>query len=489
MKLKDLLKDIPGVRVNGNGGVEIPGLAYSSEQVQERFLFAAMRGQKKDGHDFIEEALRRGAGVILSERPRPSNLKVTWVQVPDTREALALAAANFYDHPSMKMKVIGITGTKGKTTLTYLLESIFKRAGYETGVIGTISYRWSDKVFPAGRTTPEASDLQRMMNEMLVQGVTHCLIEVSSHALDLKRVWGIRFDIAVFTNLSPEHLDYHESMEDYFQAKKKLFFLNTKKRTAVVNLDDPWGKKLIAELPLTTVSYGLEPAAIVRGENYRTTETGIKAEVDYPGGQIKVCSPLLGKHNLYNILASFATGLALNIPAVTIKEGITALKGIPGRLEKIENKQGLQVFVDYAHTDNALRNLLETVRDLKPGRILLVFGAGGDRDKSKRARMGEVAAQLADWTYLTSDNPRSEDPLAIIAEIEKGFLLQDSKNYTSIPDRRKAIEQALASAKKGDCVLVAGKGHENYQVFKDKTIAFDDAEVIRNFLKTMESNE
>ncbi len=489
MRLKDLLKDVPGIHVNGNGGVDILGLAYSSQHVQQGFLFAALRGEKKDGNDFVEQALSRGAGAILSETPKPPHLKVTWVTVADAREALALAAANFHDHPSSRMKVIGVTGTKGKTTLTFLLESILKRAGYETGVIGTINYRWLDKVLSAGRTTPEAPEIQRMMSEMLAQGVTHCLVEVSSHSLDLKRVWGIQFDIAVFTNLSAEHLDYHESMEDYFEAKKKLFFLNAKKRTAVVNVDDPWGKKLIAELPLTTVSFGLEPAAIVRGQNYRPTETGTKAEVEFPGGQIKICSALMGKHNFSNILAAFATSLALNIPVPTIKEGITALKKIPGRLEKIENAFGFRVFVDYAHTDNALRNLLETVRELEPGRILLVFGAGGDRDRSKRPRMGEVAAKLADWTYLTSDNPRSEDPLAIIADIEKGFLLEGSKCYSIIPDRGEAIKEALAQARKGDYVLVAGKGHENYQVFRDRTISFDDAEVIRSILKTMESKQ
>jgi UDP-N-acetylmuramoyl-L-alanyl-D-glutamate--2,6-diaminopimelate ligase len=325
-----------------------------------------------------------------------------------------------------------------------------------------------------------------MMSEMLNQGVTHCLIEVSSHALDLKRVWGVHFDIAVFTNLSAEHLDYHASMEDYFEAKKRLFYLNAKKRTAVVNLDDPWGKRLMSELPLNTVSFGIEPAAIVRAEQYRFAETGIKAEVDYPGGQVKICSALMGKHNLYNILAAVATGLALNIPAPTIKEGISALKSIPGRLQKIENALGFQVFVDYAHTDQAMRSLLEAIRDLKPHRILLVFGAGGDRDKGKRPRMGEAAAALADLSFITSDNPRSEDPLAIIADIEKGFIGKGAKNYRIVPDRSEAISQALAAARKGDYVLVAGKGHEDYQIFKDRTIHFDDAEVVRAALKRLE---
>jgi UDP-N-acetylmuramoyl-L-alanyl-D-glutamate--2,6-diaminopimelate ligase len=487
MKLKDLFQDVPAVQLNGNGGVDILGLAYSSKQVKPGFLFAAMRGERRDGFEFVAEAASRGAAAVLSDRPRPPAFPGAWAKAVDVREALALAAANLYGHPSKKLKVVGITGTKGKTTLTYLLESVFQKAGYPTGVIGTISYRWPDMSQPAPRTTPEAPDLQRMLSEMLAQGISHCLIEVSSHALDLKRVWGVHFDIAVFTNLSPEHLDYHVSMEDYFEAKKRLFYLNAKKRTAVVNVDDPWGKRLISELPLTTVSFGLEPAAIVRAEQYKFSDAGIKGEVDYPGGQLKICSTLMGRHNLYNILAAVAAGLALGIPAPTIKEGISALNNVPGRLERISSPLGFPVFVDYAHTDAALRSLLETIRDLKPGRIILVFGAGGDRDKSKRPRMGEVAASLADLTFITSDNPRSEDPLAIIAEIEKGFTARGAKSYKIVPDRKEAITQALTAARKGDVVLVAGKGHEDYQVFKDVTIPFSDAEVVRTVLQSLES--
>jgi len=487
MKLSDLLQNVSGLQVNGNGSAEITGLAYSSKQVEPGFLFAALRGEKADGYGFVEEAVGRGAGVVLSDRPRPQNIKAAWVQAADPREALALAAANFYGHPSMKMKVIGITGTKGKTTLTYLLESIIRKAGFQPAVIGTVNYRWQDKFVAADRTTPEAPELQRMMSEMLEQGISHCLIEVSSHALHLKRVWGIHFDIAVFTNLSSEHLDYHPSLEDYFEAKKRLFFLNAKKRTAVVNFDDQWGKRLMAELPLKTVSFGLEPAAIVRGQEFRLSETGIKALVDFPGGQVKICSPLMGKHNFYNILAGMAAGLALNIPVSAIRDGIGALKGIPGRLEKIDTGLGIHVFVDYAHTDQALRSLLETIRELKPPRILLVFGAGGDRDKGKRARMGEAAASLADVTFLTSDNPRSEDPAAIIADIEKGFPLKGAKEYHKVPDRKEAIARALGLAKKGDYVLIAGKGHEKYQVIKEHKIPFDDAEIARSLLRAMES--
>jgi len=486
MMLKDLFKDIPDCRIEGNVETEILGLTHSSKQVKPGFVFAAMPGEKRDGFAFIEEARKNGAAAVLSDRPRPKKWASAWVQALDIRGALGLAADHFFGHPSMDMKVIGITGTKGKTTLTYLLEAILQRAGYQPGVIGTINYRWPEMILPASRTTPEAPELQRILKEMSERGVTHCLIEVSSHALDLKRVWGVHFDIAVFTNLSAEHLDYHASMEDYFEAKKKLFFLNAKKRTAVVNLDDAWGNRLMAELPLTTISFGLEPAAIVRAEQFRFAETGVKAEVDYPGGQLKICSALMGKHNLYNILAAVATSLALNIPAPMIKEGISALKTIPGRLEKVENSRGLNVFVDYAHTDQAMRSLLEAIRELKPPRILLVFGAGGDRDKSKRPRMGEAAATLADQSIITSDNPRSEDPQAIIADIEQGFIHKGAKNYAIVPDREAAIARALAEARKGDYVLIAGKGHESYQIFKDKTIHFDDAEVVRSILATEE---
>jgi len=488
MNLQDVLKGVPVLVLEGDGAAEIEGIAYSSKAVRPKFLFAALRGAQRDGFDFVAEALANGAAAILSDKPRPADFRAAWVQVFDPREALAVCSANFYGHPSQKMKVIGITGTKGKTTITFILESILKTSGFQPGVIGTISYRGPAFELEAQRTTPEAPDLQAMLKDMLDQGVTHCLMEVSSHSLSLKRVWGISFDVAVFTNLSGEHLDFHATIEDYFAAKKKLFFLNSKKRTAVVNEDDPWGKRLIAELPMNTITFGLEPAALVRGERFRLNGAGLEALVKFPGGQTPIASPLSGKHNLYNILAAFGVALALNIPPQVIKDGIAALKQIPGRFEKIENELGLHIYVDYAHTDSAMRSLLETAGELKPSRIILVFGAGGDRDKAKRERMGEVAGLFADWTFLTSDNPRSEDPLAILREIEKGILKTGSKKYSVVPDRREAIEKALAFAKKGDHVLVAGKGHESRQVLKDRVIPFKDGEVIREILAKMESH-
>lgn len=483
MKLKDILVEVPHLNFSGNGEDEIQGIAYSSKNVGPGFVFAALKGVKKDGFEFIAEALAKGAVAVLCEKSKPANFDKSWIQVSDAREALSLCSANFYSHPSDKMKVVGITGTKGKTTVTYLLEAILLKSHFQPAVIGTISYRGPGTKMRAERTTPEAPDLQKILKETFEHGATHCLIEVSSHSLELKRVLGIGFDVSVFTNLSGEHLDFHQSMENYYQAKKKLFFLNHKKRMAVINLDDRWGKRLISELGKGIITYGLEPGATVRGQSYKLTEKGIELSAKYPAGEVEISSPLLGKANLYNILASAAVALTLGIAVPHIQQGIASLQRVPGRFERIQNSLGINIFVDYAHTDDALRHLLETFRGMKAGRIILVFGAGGDRDKAKRPRMGEVAGALADWTIVTSDNPRSEDPLAIISNIEAGIKKTGTKNYQIIPDREKAIEQALSLGEKGDYVLVAGKGHENYQMFKDKTIPFDDAEVIRKILE------
>ncbi len=482
MKLREVLQDIPLVHLSGSGEEEIKSIVYSSGRVTPGSLFAALRGGKRDGLDFVGEALKKGAAAVLADRPKPPEFSGVWVQVQDSREALALSAANFYGRPSRKLTVVGVTGTKGKTTVTHLLESILQEANFRPGLIGTISYRGPGFSSEAERTTPEAPDIQLLLRRMLEAGASHCLLEVSSHALDLKRVWGVEFDVAIFTNLSGEHLDYHASMEEYFEAKKKLFFLNTKKRTAVVNIDDPYGRKLLEELPLKTISFGCNPAAIVRASHYFFDQDGLRLTAQYPGGRAELSSPLMGRHNLYNILAALAAGLALNIPLASISSGIARLRSVPGRLEKVDNDQGVLVFVDYAHTDSALRHLLETARSLTSSRVILVFGAGGDRDRSKRERMGAVAADLADWSFLTSDNPRSEDPAAILAEIEKGFHKKGRKTFTSVADRREAIVRALSFARKGDIVLVAGKGHEPYQIIKDQRLPFNDAEVIREVL-------
>jgi len=486
VKLKDVLRDIPVLAGGAPGLEEIAGIAYNSKAVKTGFLFAALRGAAQNGMDFVAEAEANGAAAVLSAWPKPTASDAVWVQVADAREALALAAANFYGHPSAGMKVVGVTGTKGKTTTTYLLEEILRAAGAAPGVVGTIEYRRPGWKVPAPRTTPEAPDLQALLRDMRDAGVTHCVMEVSSHALEQKRVWGVSYDVAVFTNLSGEHLDYHPSMEAYFEAKKKLFSLNHKQRAAVVNLDDPWGQKLVAELPMKTVTFGLEPAAIVRALKPVLTADGIEAQVSYPGGTMRLQSSLVGRHNLSNVLAAAAAALALNVAPADIVKGVAALRGVPGRFERVPNGRGLQIVVDYAHTDNALENVLMTARELKPRRLVVVFGAGGDRDRDKRERMGRVAARLADWTILTSDNPRSEDPMAIIEAIAGGFAKESVRTYEIEPDRRKAIARALATANKGDVVLIAGKGHEDYQIFKDGKIHFSDFEVVEETLRAME---
>ena len=487
MNLSAVLEGLPVISGPAAADIEITGISYASSSVEPGHLFAALKGERRDGIDFVPEAAARGAAAVLADRPRPEGVGLPWVRVFDARESLALAAANFHGHPSYGLKVVGITGTKGKTTTTFILESILRAAGRPAGIIGTIQHRGGTLSQEAFRTTPEAPDLQRMLRSMLEDGLTHCVMEVSSHSLALKRVVGVSFDVAVFTNLGAEHLDYHKTMEDYFEAKKKLFQLNSKKRTAVVNEDDPWGKRLITELPMTTITFGLEPTAIVRGEKLKVNGTGLEALVRFPGGQMAVSSPLSGRHNLYNILAAFSVALALNVPLQAIREGIASLGQVPGRFEEIPNGRGLRIFVDYAHTEGSLRSLLETARELKSARVLLVFGCGGDRDKAKRERMGEVAGRLADWTFVTSDNPRSEDPMAIIHEIEKGMIQAGSKAYTLVSDRREAIARALAMARRGDCVLIAGKGHETTQVLKDRTIEFRDGDVVREILNERES--
>jgi UDP-N-acetylmuramoyl-L-alanyl-D-glutamate--2,6-diaminopimelate ligase len=487
MKLRDILRGIPVLAGGTPGLEEIAGIAYNSKAVRPGFLFAALRGAAQNGMDFVAEAEGRGAAAFLSAWPRPAAIRAAWVQVADAREALALAAANFYGHPSDEMKVVGVTGTKGKTTTTYLVEEVLRAAGAVPGVIGTIEYRRPGWRTAAPRTTPEAPDLQALLRDMRDTGVTHCVMEVSSHALEQKRVWGVSYDVAVFTNLSGEHLDYHPSMEAYFEAKKKLFTLNHKERAAVVNLDDPWGRRLVAELPMSTVTFGQEPEAIVRALKPVLGPDGIEVQVSYPGGVMRLRSSLVGRHNLSNILAAAAAALALNVDPAVIVRGIAALRGVPGRFERVPNARGLQVVVDYAHTDNALENVLMTARELRPRRLILVFGAGGDRDRDKRERMGRVAARLADWTVLTSDNPRSEEPMAILEAIAAGFAKESVRTYEVEPDRRKAIARALATANKGDLVLIAGKGHEDYQIFKDRTVHFSDIEVVAEILRETEA--
>jgi UDP-N-acetylmuramoyl-L-alanyl-D-glutamate--2,6-diaminopimelate ligase len=483
MKLSEVLAGVPNTIFEGPWDVDINGITHDSRGIQTGYVFVAVQGEKMDGFSFIEKALQGGAKAVLSSRKKPDLFPKAWIQVSDEREALGLCSANFYGHPSKELKIVGITGTKGKTTVSYILEEILKKAKFIPGVIGTISYRGPNFDRLAERTTPEASDLQKMLRQMVDGGATHCIMEVSSHALELKRVTGIEFDVAVFTNLSGEHMDYHQSMDLYFEAKKKLFYAGQNNRIAVINTDDDWGKKLVSDISMEFISTGLHSHAMVSAEKFEFNTNGTKLTAKFPSGKMSISSHLLGKPNVYNTLSSLAASLAMDIPTDAIREGIAALRVVPGRFERIKNSLGIHIYVDYAHTDDALKNLLETAQGLARERIILVFGAGGDRDKTKRPRMGAIAGELADLTILTSDNPRTESPSDIISDIEQGIRTTGPNKYLIQPNRKEAIKKAFSLARKDDMILVAGKGHENYQILGDKIIPFSDKDVIHDILE------
>lgn len=493
MELRKLLEGIEIKKLAGDPLQEIKGIAYHSKRVEEGFLFVAIRGLEFDGHQFIEEAVERGAKAVLLEEGREAPDRTT-IFVPNSRQALAKVASNFYRDPSSKVKLVGITGTNGKTTTAYLLESIFKKTGYSVGVIGTINYRYGQKVISASNTTPESLDLQRILREMVSGGVSHVIMEVSSHGLDLDRVWGCQFDHAIFTNFTSDHLDYHKTLEHYFESKRKLFadFLKQSgkpRRFAVTNSDDPRGEEVVKGIDLPVIRYGMGPSCDVTADQMVCTFDGLSCRLKTPRGECSVRSTLMGQHNLYNILAAASTAIAMDIPLETIKDGIEALEGVSGRFEKVENRKGIHVIVDYAHTHDALERVLLGIRNIQgDGKIITVFGCGGDRDRTKRPLMGAVAGTYSDLAILTSDNPRTEDPLAIMDEVEKGlrslpleewhrhdvWAWRTKRGYLRIPDRKEAIRTAIRLAQPLDTVLIAGKGHENYQIIGRQTFPFDD---------------
>jgi UDP-N-acetylmuramoyl-L-alanyl-D-glutamate--2,6-diaminopimelate ligase len=519
MRLKDLIESIE-YRECALEDVEVTGIACDSRLVRSGDLFVARKGEHADGGDFAKEALEKGASSVLAEA-EVAGLTVPQVIVPDVSAALAKVAERFYGEPSKGLKMVGITGTNGKTTAAYLVESIFKEAGFNAGVISTINYRYDGKTLPAPLTTPGALDLQKMLREMADAGVTHCVMEVSSHALAQKRVEGCRFGVKVFTNLTQEHLDYHHTMEEYFDAKARLFTdpaLDNGSGASIINIDNEWGEALECRLkdPLKYSVVGDRKISEIFPESFSLSWGGIEAQISTPGGQVVVSSPLVGEYNLYNIMAAVGVGSSLGIDAALISNGINALKSVPGRLERVMDPRvmdpevvdpevvdpevctgcgpdGIKAFVDYAHTPDALEGAVGALKRITKGRIITVFGCGGNRDRTKRPLMGEVSARLSDITIVTSDNPRDEDPLDIINEIESGIKgvkrygpeedIED-KGYTVIPERKGAIAMAVSIAQSGDTVLVAGKGHEDYQIVKDKRLPFDD----RTVLKTMMEN-
>ncbi len=482
MQLKTLLVAIPVREVIGALDRTVESIAYDSRRVQRNGLFVALRGEKIDGHEFIGQAIEKGASVIVAEREQ-RNPRVTCLVVESTRTALAGLSAAFYGHPARRLKLAAVTGTNGKTTTTFLIKHICERAGLRCGLIGTVRYEIGERILPAIRTTPQSLDLQELLAQIANAGCKAAAMEVSSHALAQDRVRGLEWNTAVFTNLTQDHLDFHQTMESYFDSKAKLFTQlgNQKKKrkpVAIVNIDDRYGEQLLDKIDkrVTVVTYGMGMRADFRASNYRVEFGGTSYQLAARGKSYLVRLPLIGRFNVANSVAALAAANALGIG---LREAVFSLgksPQVPGRLELVPAKRQYQVFVDYAHTPDALGNVLKTLRELEPHRLIVVFGCGGDRDRQKRPLMAEIADRHADYSIVTSDNPRKEDPSAIVAEIEKGFR---STRYEKIVDRTEAIGRAVALAEPRDIVLIAGKGHENYQEFADYTIPFDDIQVAR----------
>ncbi len=495
MTLGELLRTVDAAGSWGSAGdATVTSVAYDSRQAGPGSIFVALRGVKADGAAFARDAVKRGARAVVSESEPPEALAVPWVRVSDARLALAALAAEFYGHPSRELTLVGITGTNGKTTTSYLLTSIFEAAGWQSGRIGTIGYRIGRREIDAARTTPEAPDLQRMLRDMVTQGCSACVMEVSSHALSLRRADHLRFAAAIFTNLTRDHLDFHGDMEQYFRAKRRLFELLPGDGVGVANLDDRRGAEFaaVAKRPVT---YAIDAPADVRPGPLSYSLEGLAFEARTPRGTLRLRSPLVGRPNAYNILAAAAAAMALDLPFTAIEQGVAALADVPGRFQLISGAgDDVRVVVDYAHTDDALKNLLETARPLAPGRLITVFGCGGDRDRTKRPLMGAVAARLSDLVVVTSDNPRSEAPEQIIEEVKRGIVMpadrtppggqppRKSTPCLAIVDRKDAITHAVREARPGDLVLIAGKGHEKYQQIGDRTLPFDDVDVAREAL-------
>ena len=449
-------------------------------------MFVALRGEKTDGHQFIGHAIEKGASVIVAEREE-KNSRVTCLVVENTRTALADFSATFYGHAARKLKLAGVTGTNGKTTTAFLIKHMCESAGLRCGLVGTVRYEIGERILPAIRTTPESLDLQELLAQIANAGCKAAAMEVSSHALAQDRTRGLEWDVAVFTNLTQDHLDFHRTMENYFDAKMELFTgLATqeqkRKPVAIVNIDDRYGQQLLDKIDkrVAVVTYGMGLRADFRASNYRAEFTGTSYQLDARGKNYLVRLPLIGRFNVANSVAALAAANALGINLRTAVFSLAKSPQVPGRLELVPAKRQFQVFVDYAHTPDALGNVLKTLRELEPHRLIAVFGCGGERDRQKRPLMAEMADRLADYSIITSDNPRKEDPNAIVAEIEKGFR---SNHYEKIVDRTKAINRAVALTRPRDIVLIAGKGHENYQEFADYTIPFDDIQVARRAIE------
>ena len=486
---------------------EITSVHYRSQTVLPGGIFIAIKGFSADGHQYIDDAVSRGAKALIVEQDVEVARAVV-VKVADTRKALAVISSRFYEDPSTKLCLIGVTGTNGKTTITYIIENILKKAGLNVGVIGTINYRFGGKTFDNPMTTPESYELQNILAQMLQNGVSHVVMEVSSHAIDLCRVDECWFDVGVFTNLTQDHLDFHKDMETYWFSKKRFFTdilasgPKSKRAVAVINCNDTYGKDLFEALSLEKIAVGTPDTANVHPKQIKNSLAGIEGMLETPAGNLPIRSGLVGAYNVENILCAAGVGVALNISNDVIAAGIALTQIVPGRLEAVPNGLGKFVYVDYAHTPDALENALKTLEELKTGKLICVFGCGGNRDKGKRPQMGEIAGKICDLSVVTTDNPRNEDPMEIIWEIEKGIKKTaphgfttgelksglEFKGYLVIPDRERAIGFAIALAHPGDIVLIAGKGHETYQLVGDQVLDFDDKNIAKRILQHQEDS-
>jgi UDP-N-acetylmuramoyl-L-alanyl-D-glutamate--2,6-diaminopimelate ligase len=475
-----------GLRADATGdlGAIVIDVTHDSRRVAAGSLFVAVTGLRHDGNTFVRDAMAAGAAGVVSEQPRPADFEGGWLQVPDARRALPRVAAIVFGRPSEWLRLVGVTGTNGKTTTAYLVDRIIREEEGTSALLGTVAYRVGRKTIKAERTTPEAADIQRILRAAVNEGCYSAVMEVSSHAIELGRVDGLRFEVAIFTNLTQDHLDYHGTMEEYFAAKRHLFegSICPYPRWAAVNADDAYGQRLANEFDGPILRFGMARTADVRAERFELGLDGLRLEASTPIGPLEITSPLVGRPYVYNILAATSAALALGFSTDTIARALRDCSGAPGRFERVANTGGFAVVVDYAHSDDAVRKVLETARELTSGRVITVFGCGGDRDRTKRAPMGKAAGEGSDIAILSSDNPRSEDPLQIIADAEVG-LAATGTTYETIADRREAIHRAITLAAPGDIVVIAGKGHEDYQIFADRTIHFDDREVAREALE------
>jgi len=483
MKLKDLIKNLEVIDVTGNLDMEIDSIAYDSRKTKNGSLFVCIEGFKADGHKFIPQAVENGTKALLVQREVEVPEGITVVRVKDTRYALASVADIFHNHPSSKFKLVGVTGTKGKTTTTYMIKSILDVYGHKTGLIGTICNKIGDEVLPTDRTTPESLDLQELFGEMVEKKVNSVVMEVSSHALELHRVSCSEFDIGVFTNLSRDHLDFHKTFENYLAAKIKLFKMCKK---GLVNIDSEYGKKVVENAECEVYTFGIDNDADIKATDIVKKQDSVEFTVHTPwfGGEIHVNIP--GKFTVYNALAAIGSCALMGIPIEHIKEGLKNVT-VPGRAEVVPTGTDYTIIIDYAHSPDSLENILTTVKGYAPARVISVFGCGADRDKTKRPIMGEISGKYADFTVITSDNPRTEDPDAIIKDIEEG-IKKTNAAYITIVDRREAIKYAMQIAKPKDIIVLAGKGHETYIMLNDKTIHFDEREVVREILAEMNLN-